>query len=79
MERYVEKQKWTGAYVGVSTDPCINSVGNHPRNSIPRFEERLFKIKVKQTVSENDLKVVIGPMACGAAVVKNKDIVEEFT
>ncbi len=43
------------------------------------FKERLFRIKNEaDDAPDNELKVVIGPMACGAAVVANKDIVEEL-
>ncbi len=78
--KYVESKNGQEAMLSFLPDPVSIPLETTIREIVAQdFKERLFKIKSEADgAPDNDLKVVIGPMACGAAVVANKDIVEEL-
>lgn len=78
--KYVESKNGQEAILSFLPDPVSIPLETTIREIVSQdFKERLFKIKNEADgAPDNDLKVVIGPMACGAAVVANKDIVEEL-
>lgn len=78
--KYVENKENQEAMLSFQPDPVSIPLETKIREIVTQdFRERLFKIKSEaEGAPDNELKVVVGPMACGAAVVANKDIVEEL-
>lgn len=78
--KYVESKNGEESMISFLPDPVSIPLETKIREIVSQdFKERLFKIRSEaDDAPGNELKVVIGPMACGAAVVANKDIVEDL-
>lgn len=78
--KYIESKNGQESMLEFLPDPVSIPLEAKIREVVSQeFKERLFGIRNEaDNAPENELKVVIGPMACGAAVVANKDIVEEL-